>query len=234
MWKFGIQDHEIWVRKVMEAVVNWRQSCACLITPHLSAVYLSVHLLSFDLSESHAGKIHCFYHKKEEKKLLWMFFFYINYHHFTGFLCTTFDNCKNINLKEFTHIKGRIVLQWRAHLYPQSGTSQTLWKPPQRLWPAWRPGTLAASAADCRCPCLLLPWEDKKQNDKIFSRKKNLFWDLLVQRHSGNGGSPWRQQQAALCWLLSHASTPSAPQTSLCPAPPGQPHHCNTNKKKDF
>lgn len=32
-----------------------------------------------------------------------------------------------------------------------------------------------------------------------------------------------------LCWQQFHVSTPSAPQTSLCPEPPGQQHPCNNN-----
>lgn len=41
--------------------------------------------------------------------------------------------------------------------------------------------------------------------------------------------SPWKQPRAVLCWQQFHVSTPSAPQTSLCPEPPGQQHPCNNN-----
>lgn len=123
-----------------------------------------------------------------------------------------------------------------SHLSLQSGTSQTWWRPQQLRWPVWRPGMRAAGGAGWRCLCLLLPEEQVNSGNRIRDlllqqTTHGIRGSSAVRLHWGSATcdlrSPWKQPPAELCWQLFHVNTPSTPQTSLCPAQPGQRHPWN-------
>lgn len=105
-----------------------------------SAAHLCVHLLPFDLGESHAGEVHRFCTQT------------------TNYVQTPSEFLKLADLNTLKTFQP----PWFPHLSLQSGTSQTWWRPRQLQWPVWRRGTPAADGAGCCCLCLLLPGEARQ------------------------------------------------------------------------